>query len=110
LFDAELVHSGVDEAEGAKFQIVHLGDSLLRLAEPTRAGTPLSDHVAKWGNMIYSITFQVVDLDSAEAWLAKKNVGTSRPGADLLAADVADTFGAPFFFTTAAIPGDPYDA
>jgi hypothetical protein len=110
LFDAELVHAGTDDAEGATFQIVHLGDSLLRLAQPLEDSTPLGEHVSKWGNMIYSITFQVNDLDSAEAWLTKKNIRTSRPGPELLAADPADTFGAPYFFTTATIPNDPYDA
>jgi catechol 2,3-dioxygenase-like lactoylglutathione lyase family enzyme len=108
LFDAELVHGGTDDAEGARFQIVHLGDCLLRLAQPLEASTPLGVHVARWGNMIYGITFKVHDLGAVESWLAKKNVRTSRPGPDLVAADPVDTFGAPYFFSTAGIPNDPF--
>jgi catechol 2,3-dioxygenase-like lactoylglutathione lyase family enzyme len=110
LFGAELVHDGMDDAEGARFQIVQVGDCLLRLAQPLEAGTPLGAHVARWGNLIYGITFKVHDLDAVESWLAKKNVRTSRPGPDLVASDPGDTFGAPYFFSTAAIPNDPFGA
>jgi hypothetical protein len=108
LFGAIPVHDGVDDAEGARFQIVQLGDALLRLAQPLEEHTPLDQHVAKWGNMIYSITFRVHDLDSVEAWLDKHEVGTTRLSADLVAADPTHTFGAPYFFSTAEIPNDPF--
>jgi hypothetical protein len=102
------IHEGVDDGEQIKFQVLQLGDCLLRLAEPLEAGSKLGEHVAKWGNAIYSITLKVRDLDSAEAWLAKKGVKTERLRPDLLAADPADCFGAPYFFTTADVPGDPF--
>jgi hypothetical protein len=108
LFDADVLHEGTDDAEGARFAMLRLGDSLLRLAQPIDGETLLGRHVAEWGNMIYSVTMCVEDLDAAEAWLTKKGIRTSRPGAQLLAADPDDTFGAPFFFTTADIPNDPF--
>jgi hypothetical protein len=54
--------------------------------------------------MIYGITLSVRDLDSAEAWLDKKNIRTTRPRAGLLAANPHDCFGAPYFFTTDSVP------
>ncbi len=108
LFDAVPIEDGVSDEEAARFQILHLGDALLRLAQPLDENSALGQHVAKWGNMIYSITFQVNDLDAVEAWLAKKGVGTTRLSDELVAANPADTFNAPYFFSTKSIPNDPY--
>ncbi len=108
LFEAERVHAGTDEAEGARFEILHLGDTLLRLAQPLEPTTPLGQHVAKWGNMIYGITLVVRDLDAAQDWLGRKSVRTTRLNPDLVAADPADTFGAPYFFTATTFAGDPF--
>ncbi|HTX27229.1 MAG TPA: VOC family protein [Streptosporangiaceae bacterium] len=108
LFEAEPVYAGADEVEGARFEILHLGDALLRLAEPLEPTTPLGEHVARWGNMIYGITLVVGDLDAAEGWLGSKSVRSSRLNPELLAADPADTFGAPYFFTTTTFAGDPF--
>ncbi|MCW2909316.1 MAG: hypothetical protein JWL68_4105 [Actinomycetia bacterium] len=103
------VHEGIDDTEQCKYQIMQLGDCLLRLAEPVESDSPLGEHVARWGNMIYGITFRVRDLDSAQAWLAHHGIGTSRPRPGLLAADPAGTYGAPYFFTTDDIPNDPFE-
>jgi hypothetical protein len=108
LFEAERVHAGTDEAEGARFEILHLGDTLLRLAQPLEPATPLGQHVAKWGNMIYGITLVVRDLDAAQDWLGRKSVRTTRLNPDLVAADPADTFGAPYSFTATTFAGDPF--
>jgi hypothetical protein len=104
------VHEGVDDAARARYQTVHIGDCLLQLAQPLDDGSPLGRHVARWGNMIYGITFKVHDLDAVEAWLDKKSVRTTRTGPTTVAADPEDTFNAPYFFTTDAIPNDPFDA
>jgi catechol 2,3-dioxygenase-like lactoylglutathione lyase family enzyme len=104
------VTDGIDDGGRFRYAIVQLGDCLLQLAQPLDDESPLGAHVAQWGNMIYGITFKVNDLGAAEAWLTKKGIGTSRPREGLLAADPADTFGAPYFFTTDTIPNDPFDA
>jgi hypothetical protein len=104
------IAEGIDDGQQLKYATLQLGDCLLQLAQPLDESSPLGQHVAKWGNMIYSFTFRVNDLDSAETWLNSKGVKTSRPRAGLLAADPADTFNAPFFFTTDVIEGDPFEA
>jgi catechol 2,3-dioxygenase-like lactoylglutathione lyase family enzyme len=104
------IAEGIDDGQQMKYATLQLGDCLLQLAQPLDETSPLGQHVAKWGNMIYSFSFRVNDLDSAEAWLNLKGVKTSRPRAGLLAADPADTFNAPFFFTTDIIEGDPFEA
>ncbi|SHM67132.1 VOC family protein [Cryptosporangium aurantiacum] len=103
------LQSGVDDVTQAKFQIVQLGDSLLKLVQPLDDASDLGRHVAKYGNMIYAVTFRVTDLDSAERWLTKKNIRTTRPTPTTVAADPADTWGAPYFFTTESIPDDPFE-
>ena len=108
LFEAERVHSGTDDAEGSRFEILHLGDALLRLAQPLEPSTPLGQHVATWGNMIYGITLVVRDLDAVQDWLGRNSVRTARLNPDVVAADPADTFGAPYFFTTTTFAGDPF--
>jgi hypothetical protein len=107
---AVLVSEGIDDEIQAKYQILHLGDCLLRLVEPLDKTSDLGKHVEQWGNMIYSVTFKVVDLDSAEEWLNRKGVKTSRLRPGLLAADPADTFGAPYFFTPETVPNDPFES
>jgi hypothetical protein len=103
------LEEGVDDEIQARYQILHLGDCLLRLAQPLEASSELGKHVEQYGNFIYSITFKIRDIDSAEQWLNSKGVKTTRLRPGLLAADPADTFGAPHFFTTESVPGDPFE-
>ena len=103
------IQEGVDDGQQMKYATLQLGDCLLQLAQPLDENSELGKHVAQWGNMIYSVSFRVNDLDSAEAWLNLKGIKTSRPRAGLLAADPADTFNAPYFFTTDVIEGDPFE-
>jgi catechol 2,3-dioxygenase-like lactoylglutathione lyase family enzyme len=104
------VHEGLDDGGRFRYQIVQIGDCLLQLAQPLDEESPLGRHVARWGNMIYGITFKVRDLGSVENWLEKKNIRTSRPNPTVVAADPEDTYGAPYFFTTDEIPNDPFGA
>jgi catechol 2,3-dioxygenase-like lactoylglutathione lyase family enzyme len=108
LFAAETVARGHSVEEGAAFEIVHLGDGLLRLAQPVEPATPLAAHVERYGDMIYSITFRVDDLAAAQDWFEEKKIATRLLGPGLLAAEPADTFGAPYFFTTDQVPSDPF--
>ena len=108
LFEVELIDGGIDESDGSRYQIVHLGDCLLRLSEPTDPATPLGEHVAKFGNMIYGLTFQVGNLDAVQDWLSAKGVRSKRVTDQLVNADPEDTFGAPYSFTTVSTPNDPF--
>jgi catechol 2,3-dioxygenase-like lactoylglutathione lyase family enzyme len=104
------VTDGIDDGGHFRYAIVQLGDCLLQLAQPLDDNSPLGAHVEKWGNMIYGITFKVLDLDCAEEWLQKKGIKTTRPRAGVVAADPSDCHGAPYFFTTDKIPNDPLEA
>ena len=108
LFGAVPVAEGEDATEGARYRVLHLGDGLLRLAQPTVGGTALAAHVERFGDMIYGVTFRVRDVDSAAQWLQEQSIRTTRLSDALLAADPADTFGAPYFFTGTDVPNDPF--
>ena len=103
------IADGVEDSGRYRYQLVQLGDSLLQLAQPLDADTPLGEHVAKWGNMIYGITLKVADIDAAAAWLTKKNVRSEKLRDGLLAANPEDCHGAPYFFTTDRVPNDPFE-
>jgi catechol 2,3-dioxygenase-like lactoylglutathione lyase family enzyme len=98
IMQAQTVQTGVDADLGARYQTVQLGDCLLQIAEPTDSDTDLARHVEQWGNMIYSLRWQVADPDRAVAWLARHDVRTTRIRDGLVVTDPADTFGAPLYF------------
>lgn len=102
------VDKGIDEDTQLQYQTVQLGDSLLQLAQPLEETSDLGKHVAQWGNMIYSATFKISDIDSAEKWLNANGVRTTRIRPTLLAANPEDTFGAPYFFSVEDILNDPF--
>ncbi|ROO86582.1 hypothetical protein EDD29_4155 [Actinocorallia herbida] len=92
------IRSGVDADLQAKSEILRLGDCLLQLVEPLEEDSDLGRHVARWGNMIFSLRFKVGDVDAAETWLNKNDVRTTRLRPDLLVTNVEDSFGAPLYF------------
>jgi catechol 2,3-dioxygenase-like lactoylglutathione lyase family enzyme len=107
-WEAVPVHEGVDDALAAKARWYQLGDALVELASPLEPSTRLGEHVARWGDMIYGITFRVADLDRAEAHLHAHGVSTTRPQPDVVNAAAEDCFGAAYAFTTREVPGDPF--
>jgi catechol 2,3-dioxygenase-like lactoylglutathione lyase family enzyme len=102
------IQDGVDDDMRAKYQTLQLGDCLLQLAEPLEADSDLGRHVAQWGNMIYSLRFKVTDVESARNWLTKNDIRTHTLRDGLIVTDVADSFGAPIFFGSEEIEGDPF--
>jgi catechol 2,3-dioxygenase-like lactoylglutathione lyase family enzyme len=102
------IEHGTDPDLQANYQTLQLGDCLLQLAEPQAEDSELGRHVAQWGNMIYSLRFLVRDLDSAEAWLKKNDVRTTRIRDGLLLTNADDCHGAPIFLSTEEIAGDPF--
>src|SRR5260370_32063892 len=101
------VSDGVDDGGRFRYSMVQLGDCLLQLAQPLDQSSPLGAHVERWGNMIYGITFKVLDLDCAEQWLNKKAIKTSRPRAGVVAADPDDCHRAPISSPPTASPTTP---
>ncbi|CAB4894825.1 MAG: hypothetical protein F2806_03175 [Actinobacteria bacterium] len=102
------IQDGIDEDLQCKYMTLQLGDCLLQLAQPLEMDSDLGRHVEKWGNCIYSLRWKVLDLNSAEAWLNKQGVRTTRLRENLVYCNVDDTHGAPMFFTTEEIAGDPF--
>jgi catechol 2,3-dioxygenase-like lactoylglutathione lyase family enzyme len=102
------VERGEDTGLGARYVTLQLGDCLLQLAEALEKDSDLGRHVDRWGNMIFSLRFRVRDVDSAEEWLGKNDVRTRRVRPTLLVAEPEDTFGAPIYFSSEDIAGDPF--
>ncbi|MFE6820893.1 VOC family protein [Streptomyces sp. NPDC057690] len=108
VFQAIPVAGGTDRALEAEYQTLQLGDCLLQIAQPRDVDSDLARHVDRWGNMIYGLRFLVRDVDSAEAWLDKHDVRTTRLRADLIVTNAEDCFGAPVFLGSTEIDGDPF--
>lgn len=58
--------------------------------------------------MIFSLRFRVRDVDAAEQWLRKNDVRSRRIRSTLLLAEPQDTYGAPIYFSSEDITGDPF--
>ena len=106
-----VVHRGVDAATGADSVSVHLAGSILRYVTP-RPGTETWQALEHEPHDRYhSITWQVADLDRAEAHLRAEDVVVTvvddGRGAPVLVADPDTALGVPWGFTDAPVPGDP---
>ena len=86
------------------------GHTIVELAQPLEAGSLAGRDVAQNGDIMHAVAVQVADLDRAEQHLTGQGVRILDRDASTLLADPGTTFGAPFRFTTGAIPGDPRDA
>ena len=51
--------------------------------------------------MLHAIAFQVRDLDAAERYLRDKGIGIASRDERTILADPGETFGPPYWFTTA---------
>jgi hypothetical protein len=67
----------------------------------------MSEHVERFGDMLYQLTFRVEDLDRVERYLPSVGVRCTRTSDTVVSADVDDCLGANFAFSTATCPGDP---
>ena len=107
-----VVHRGVDPASGADSVSVHLAGSILRYVTP-RSGTDAWQELEDESyDRYHSITWQVADLDRAEAHLRAQGVAvtvvddTDR-GVRLLVADPETALGVPWGLVETPVPGDP---
>lgn len=85
-------------------------DLVLELAEPLDADAAIAIDMDEYGESLYSLAFQVADLDAAERHLRERGVDFVDRDASTLVADRATTHGAQFSFTTWEIPNDPRPA
>jgi hypothetical protein len=109
LWRAVPVHDGVDEERGVRSRFVQLGHLLLELASPlpTHRDGPMAEHVARFGDALYQMTFLVADLDAVEAYLPTAGVRCARTSHAVVGADVDDCLGANYAFSTRTCPNDP---
>lgn len=84
-------------------------ETVIELAHPTDPASLAGQELAANGGMCHAVAFQVDDLDRTAAHLARVGVGLAGRDQHTLLADPADTFGAPYRFTTRILPGDPRD-
>lgn len=101
------VYDGVDEGRGVRSSFLQLGHFLLEVASPLSADGAMAEHVDKFGDMLYQLTFRVDDLDAVEAYLPSVGVRCSRTSPAVVTADPADCLGANYAFSTETCPGDP---
>lgn len=79
-----------------------LGDSVVELAQPSAADSPLHEQIDRIDNAVYSVSLAVRDLDSAERHLQAHNIRTNRPASAVLLAEPDDCFNARYQFVAAA--------
>jgi hypothetical protein len=89
---------------------VQLGHFLVEIASPLSDDGPLAEHVERFGDMLYQLTFRVDDLDSVEAYLPTVDVRCARTSDAVVSADPDDCLGANYAFSTETCPGDPLGA
>jgi hypothetical protein len=108
---ATLLWRGESELTGTESTYVSLGpETVIELAHPTRADSVAGTDLAAYpGGMCHAMTFTVADLDRSAAHLADVGVGILARDDSTIVVDPADSFGAPFRFTTWSVPGDPRD-
>jgi hypothetical protein len=95
---------------GTRNAYVAIGpETIVELSTPIDGDSLAAKDFQENGDACHAVAFQVRDLDQADAYLAGKQIGVVARDADTIIADPADTFGAPFRFTVASIPGDPRD-
>jgi methylmalonyl-CoA/ethylmalonyl-CoA epimerase len=79
LFGAENGESTASETLGVRRADLSLGAGTLRLAAPLTADSPLRRFLDRKGEAVYSVAFEVGDLDAAVAELRAQGVRVSDP-------------------------------
>jgi catechol 2,3-dioxygenase-like lactoylglutathione lyase family enzyme len=108
LLGGTLLHEGPQKLNGTQSSFYKVGhDLVVELATPQEETSPIGADMVSNGEGIYSVTFQVKDLEAAERYLDSKGVKTTVNDGTTLVTDPATTFGAQMNFTTWEIPNDP---
>jgi hypothetical protein len=103
------VYDGVDDARGVRSSFLQLGHFLIEVASPLAADGPMAEHVERFGDGLYEMTFLVDDLDAVEQYLPSVDVRCTRTSPAVVTADPDDCLGARYAFSTQTCPGDPLD-
>jgi len=108
---ASLIFEGASELTGTRSAYVRLGtETVVELTHPTRADGLAGRELATYpGGMCHAMAFTVEDLDHVASHLTDTGVAVLDRDDTTIIADPADSYGAPFRFTTWRVPGDPRD-
>jgi hypothetical protein len=108
---ATLLLRGESELTGTRSTYVSLGpETVIELTHPTTDDSVAGRDLAAYpGGMCHAMTFTVADLDHTAAHLTDVGVRINGRDDTTIVIDPADSFGAPFRFTTWRVPGDPRD-
>jgi catechol 2,3-dioxygenase-like lactoylglutathione lyase family enzyme len=105
-----IIDEGSSALTGTASTYVAIGpETVVELAVPTDAGSLAGQDLAAVGECCHALAFMVEDLAPVARHLGAKGIGILARDDTTILADPADTFGAPFRFTTRAVPGDPRD-
>jgi catechol 2,3-dioxygenase-like lactoylglutathione lyase family enzyme len=83
--------------------------TVLQLSIPERETSLAGIELATHGESLNSLAFTVRDLPAVAQFLATKGVAIASRDDQTILVDPADSFGAPYRFTTFRAPGDPRD-
>jgi catechol 2,3-dioxygenase-like lactoylglutathione lyase family enzyme len=83
--------------------------TVLQLSIPERETSLAGIELATHGESLHSLAFTVRDLPAVAQFLATKGVAIASRDDQTILVDPADSFGAPYRFTTFRAPGDPRD-
>jgi catechol 2,3-dioxygenase-like lactoylglutathione lyase family enzyme len=100
-----LVHENESALTGTRNSYVVMGDTVVELATPTRAGTLAADDMEANGEIHHAAAFRVRDLDKAEKYLRSKGIELLQRDETTLLTTPATTHGVPFRWTTADVRG-----
>jgi hypothetical protein len=107
---ATLLWEGTSLLTGCRSAYVGVGpETVVELALPTEPDGLAGRELAAHGPICHAVTFSVVDLDRVVEHLGRVGVAILARDDTTILADPADTFGAPFRFTSWRVPGDPRD-
>jgi hypothetical protein len=84
---------------GTEDVYIQVGESVIQLAKPLGEDSLAGTDLARNGESMHSVTWQVADLAKAKDFLADKGVGIVAEDDHTLLADPATTFGAYYRFT-----------
>ena len=88
---------------------VALGEDpvIVELARPLSHGSAQARELERNGEMIYSVTFRLADLDAGIAHLRDCGLEPSRQGDGSVVLDASQAVGAVFGFSGEDVPDDP---
>ena len=102
-----VVAEGQSALTGTDDVAVAIGSqTVIQLSRPLAGSSLAGADLDKNGDMLHAVAFEVSDLQASEDYLVSKGIGLAGRDDQTILVDPADTFGAPFRFTTARLRRD----